>query len=220
MGHKKGMEGTKVQPMKRRGIKMYDTRSIENVKLSNTVTIKKYLELEAEKDKESIADFIKERFAERYINPVKKRPHKSGFATMALSCLMIEVLESFHRGWKNTKGKSKQAFRSFFEYAYEKELKLGVFHKIADNFYKNIRCGLLHQAETINGWRILRKGKLLNEESKTINANEFLKGVEEFLNFYCEELKQSDWNDDIWKNLRKKMNAIIENCKDGDENER
>lgn len=214
MEHKKGTKWTKVQPMKRMSIKMCDAMSIENVKLSNNVTIKKYLELEVEKDKESIADFIKERFAERYINPVKKGPYKSGFAIMALSCLMIESLESFHKGWKNTDGKSKQAFRSFFEYAYKKELKLGVFHNIADNFYKNIRCGLLHQAETINGWRILRKGKLLNEESKTINANEFLNGVEEFLNFYYEKLKQSDWDDDIWKNLRKKMNAIIENCKE------
>ena len=199
---------------------MRESMSIENVKLSNTVTIKKYRELEAEKDKESVAEFIKERFAERYINPVKKGQHKSGFAIMALSCLMIEALESFRNGWENTKGKSKQAFRSFFEYADEKGLKLGAFHEIADDFYENIRCGLLHQAETVNGWRILRKGDLLNKKSKTINANKFLKGVEEFLNFYCEELKQSDWDDDIWKNLRKKMNVIIENCKDGDENER
>jgi len=193
-----------------------DIKDIENVRLSKKITINNYLEFEKNRDKEKIAKFLKERFTERYISPIKNSKQKSGFAIMALSCLMIEALESFRKGWETTDKKSRKAFRSFFEYASDNNLKLGIFHKIADDFYRGVRCGLLHQAETTNGWRIMRKGVLFDESSKTINANKFLEGIEEYLDFYCQELKKSDWNDKIWKNLRNKMKAIIRNCKRGD----
>ncbi|RKX52190.1 MAG: hypothetical protein DRP30_06595 [Thermotoga sp.] len=64
------------------------------------------------RDKNGIAKFIKERFTERYISPVKDGKQKSGFAIMALSCLMIEALESFRDRWKSTRNKSKKAFKS------------------------------------------------------------------------------------------------------------
>lgn len=193
-----------------------DIRGIENVKLSRNVTVRDYLEFVENKEIEKIANFIKERFKERYIEPVKSTKHKSGFAIMALSCLMIEALESFRNGKESTKGESDATFTSFFKYAYDNNLKLGIFHGIADDFYKGVRCGLLHQAETTDGWRIMRKGVLFDESSKIINANKFIEGIEEYLNFYCQELKKSDWNDKIWENLRNKMKAIIKNCKRGD----
>lgn len=50
-------------------------------------------------------------------------------------------------------------------------------------------------------------------EKKTINATEFLDQLKEYLKWYQEELKKSDFKtDDIWKNFRKKMKAIKQNC--------
>ena len=46
---------------------------------------------------------------------------------------------------------------------------------IPRDFYKNVRCGILHNGETKNNWKIIRSGKLFNEENKSINATEFLK---------------------------------------------
>jgi len=134
---------------------------------------------------------------------------------MAISCLMIEALESFWRGWPDTstRGTSRDAFCSFFHRCLKQNSELGVFFKHADNFYKGVRCGILHQAETTNGWRIRRTGSIFNSETKTINATKFHYELEKCLQRYCDLLKNLNWDDKVWQNLRKKMKAIIEHCR-------
>ena len=101
---------------------------MEHTKLSSTVTVAKYRQLEAEKDRTKIADFILQRFTERYIRPLHgDSTRKNGFCTMAVSCLMIEALESFWNGWPDTTRKSQEAFRSFFKRCSEQNSPLGVF---------------------------------------------------------------------------------------------
>ena len=187
---------------------------MEDILLSSSVTVAKYSQLESEKNKEKIADFILQRFIERYIGSLHGDPTKKhGFCTMAICCLMIEALESFWKGWSDTKGKSKKTFRSFFQRCSEQKLELGIFSERADDLYEGVRCGILHQAETTNGWRIRRKGLLFDPDSKTINATQFHNELEKALRFYCDTLKQSDWNAKVWQNLITKMEAVIENCR-------
>ncbi len=189
---------------------------IENVLLSSSVTITKYRQLEEKKDRAAIADFLKERFTERYVRPLDGDPDmKHGFCTMAISCLMIEALEFFRQGWCDTRNRSREAFCLFFQRCLEEELELGVFARLVDDFYKGVRCGILHQAETTRGWRILRKGPLCNPGTKTINATKFHSELEKALQLYCDTLKRSDWDSVVWQNLRRKMEAVIENCKPG-----
>jgi hypothetical protein len=54
-----------------------------------------------------IADFVYDRFFERYIRPIESldRTDKNGFSIMAVSCIMIESLVSFKNGWEDTKNK-------------------------------------------------------------------------------------------------------------------
>lgn len=192
---------------------------MEEIRLSRHVTIKEYQRREAARDRERIATFILERFSERYIKPLRT-PETHGFCIMAICCLMIEALESFWQGWTNTKGCSKKAFISFFKRCQEQELDIDIreFSSLAEDFYENVRCGILHQAETTNGWRISRErdGKLFERTTKTINAELFLDQIEEALNRYCQTLRDSDWDDEVWTNLRKKMAAIIRNCQIGE----
>jgi len=51
--------------------------------------------------KHKVAQLLRERLAERYIDPVNalSADEKNEFAIMALSCLLIETLESFRQGW-------------------------------------------------------------------------------------------------------------------------
>lgn len=194
---------------------------MDKTKLSSTVTVKKYRNMVDDKDKDGIAKFLYERFSERYIIPLKNVPRdkKSGFIIMAVGCFMIETLESFQHGWPDTRGKilyngkkirkGKAAFRYFFN-RYE---QFHNFKNYEDDFYKNVRCGILHQSETTNGWRILRRGPLFIKESKAINATIFLNRLDECLKDYCDELRRSEWESDLWENLRKKMNNICRNCK-------
>ena len=186
---------------------------MEDVRLSNKITIKDYQQFESDKNREEIAKFIQERFTERYINPLRgDKTKKHGFCTMAICCLMIEALESFWKGWPDTQKKSKKAFQLFFKRCLELKSELGKFSDQAD-FYEGVRCGILHQAETTNGWRISRKGDLFDSNTKTINATKFHNELEKVLILYCKELKHEGWDIDIWQNLRKKMDAVINNCK-------
>src|ERR1700733_5043058 len=130
----------------------------DQTKLSEKVTVKRYREWGTEKTKSEIASFVEKRFAERYIRPIEAAPpkQKHGFCSMAVSCLMVEALESFWRGWTDTKGKSELAFCSFFQRIPE----LSLFAGFVPSFYKSVRCGILHQAETTDGWKVVRRGPL------------------------------------------------------------
>ena len=96
---------------------MSKEEDIDELKLSSNVTVKKYKDMLLAKNREEIANFIYERFFERYIRPLESIPktHKNGFCIMANCCIMIEALESFYNGWENTKGreKGKEAFKRF-----------------------------------------------------------------------------------------------------------
>lgn len=189
-----------------------EEKEFDKIKLSSEVTIGKYRELLRKKDREEIADFIRERFTERYIDPVKEYSSRNGFCIMAVCCLMIETLESFYRGMENSTGNSEALFCNFFDRWSESHFS--DFRGHANEFYKHIRCGILHQAETTNGWRIHRQEDepLLNYHEKIINADKFRDELEKTLNDYCRKLKDAEWDSDIWKQFQKKMKNIIKNC--------
>ena len=88
------------------------------------------------------------------------------------------------------------------------------FRGLGQQFYKNVRCGILHQAETTAGWRILKVGALLEAgPPPTINAVEFRDRLEQVLNAYCATLRTAEWTGQQWKQTRAKMNAICDNCR-------
>jgi hypothetical protein len=124
--------------------------SVDAVLLSSSTTIRRYKELEAEKEQVLIANFIHDRFQERYVEPALSACPQSGFTLMAINCLMIEALVSFRRGWPNTRNLSEAAFCFFFDL----EEEFSEFRGHAHDFYVHVRCGILHQAETTGGWLI------------------------------------------------------------------
>ena len=64
---------------------------------------------------------------------------------MAATSLMIETFQSFKEGKKDTnqRGMGETSFANFF-----KEHKREFPGINGSKFYKNIRCGILHQAQT------------------------------------------------------------------------
>ncbi len=186
--------------------------TLAEVLLSSSMTIGSYRDLEGggEGNRSMIAAFIVERFQERFLDPARTAKTKSGFALMAINCLMIESLVSFRRGWRNTRNSSEAAFCFFFD----REDTFAEFRGHAHEFYVNIRCGILHQAETTGGWLIHldQESFLFNTEHKIINAREFTDRLSNCLVAYRSELEHTDWSDELWNNFRKKMNAIIQNC--------
>jgi len=173
------------------------------------VTVDDYQIMVQQKQKNEIIRLIQNRFDERYVAPLEAIPQKAknGFCIMAVSCLMIETLESFWRGWRDTRSNSELAFCSFFD----RNDNLKSFRSYAREFYRNVRCGILHQAETTSGWKIHRKGVLFDSTTMTINATKFHREISLCLDRYCTTLNKEEWTSEYWRNLRNKMKYICNN---------
>lgn len=168
-------------------------------------------------ERQKVSQFVYNRFYRRYLMPFKKvhPDFNSGFAQMAACCLMIEALESFRNGWKSTHrlkvdGKEiygGKIFGDFFKHYSE----FADFADLGYEFYDSIRCGILHQAETKNGWRIERDKKypLLDKEKRIIHSTEFRYQLEICLRIYCKELVDDD---DVWDLCKTKLAHVIANC--------
>lgn len=181
----------------------------------NHVRISTYEKWRDAKEKDQIADFIYERHYCRYLKPFEfddpkyKKEYKNGFAIMANCCLLIETIESFHRGWPRSRNELN--FLKFF--TRENEFKEFAMDDIPTQFYKHIRCGILHQGETTGGWSINRNSsKLLDKPKREINAVLFSMRLKKALDAYRNELKTSEWDTVVWKNAREKMKSILKNC--------
>lgn len=164
--------------------------------------------------------FIQRRLCERYIDPVQAlnankelKTKKHGFYVMAVSCLLIETLVSFWRGWESTEpcrgvrryipGKSRRGFELFFRVQPRFKSLRG------KAFYKRVRCGILHQGETTGGWTIERTGALYDGK-KRINATKFHDELAGAIKDYVVELKKPD--SPLRAYFDKKMKAVISNC--------
>ena len=177
---------------------------METTELAKPYTIARYRQLKAKKNRKLIADLIYKRFYERYICPFKGNSNRHGFSMMAVNCLMIEALQSFKEGKTDTKQISENTFKNFFKASnYFKEY---VSYK---RFYHEIRCGILHQAETRNGWKIRRDGKqLLDIKTKTINADLFFEAIQKELKDYKDELQKQPFESEVWKYAIMKLDHI------------
>lgn len=140
--------------------------------------------------------FFEERIKSRYLNPINKiismdLKTGEGFAVVNLQCSLIETIECFINGWvykkigrsyiwkNNTtneiKEKNEDIFISFFKE--RKPFNLLVPKVNGADFYKNVRCGLLHETQTKNGWRILANGDGKLIEYNIIYRNDFQKAI-------------------------------------------
>jgi hypothetical protein len=77
--------------------------------------------------------------------------------------------------------------------------------------YSAIRNGLLHQAQTKQGWRI-RSGEpqIWNEADKIVDRTMFAKALKAAFRKYVEELKAASWDDDLWLKSRRKIWWLIQ----------
>jgi hypothetical protein len=179
----------------------------DNTKLSSTVTVARYRELVQCDDRQALAQFVRDRFNERYFRPIESTSsaNKHGFTIMAVCCLVIEALESFYEGKADTRRQSKEMFDAFFR----RDTPLKVFAGGDDWFYKDIRCGILHQGEARGGWHILRSGPLLDVPTKGINATRFIRELCKVVDTYANQIQHDEV---LWALFKKKMKAVCNNC--------
>lgn len=183
---------------------------------------------------------VEDRFFKRYINPLSKLlnnedkaiKYNCGFIIMSIDCLLIETLNQFYFGLKETNEKyyrenkddkfryHSQAFRDFFNYS--KNFQIFKNHiKLPEIFYIEIRCGLLHQAQSkVNSLINIKKKNMIEpvdgkdfENGIVVNRSIFHNAVVSDFKRYINDLKNPDSTNLEGDYLRdmcnKKMTALL-----------
>ena len=137
-------------------------------------------------------------------DPKDDRSHS--FTIMAVSCLMVESIECFRRGLPDSNRQSERMFCDYFQ----REPEFIDLRPLAHDFYKHIRCGILHQGETTGQWRLAQVGPLLEhlEETRWVNAREFADRVHRSLQQYCKQLEAAQAKEPIWINAFAKLKSV------------
>lgn len=135
---------------------------------------------------EAFTDYFMQRLETRYFEPIRaisalENDNGEGFSIVALYCSLIEFLQATQEGKQFIHGKietptvyskSKEMFIKFLinNEPFKSYTSQG---NSAKNFYKNVRCGLLHEARTRGNWRILLSRKHLDKyKNKSIDCDE------------------------------------------------
>ena len=170
-------------------------------------------------------DVFESRMDERYIEPVQEMQNNlnstgEGFSVVAILCSLIEALETFYEGkcfnpdgpandYEYGNGCSGQLFTSFLK---NKSPFSNSFNQnLAIDFYKNVRCALLHEAMTRNGWVIRVDTNSLIDirgNKKILNRNILLAEIKDYIKEYRTSVLQSSVRKQAFI---RKMDGICEN---------
>lgn len=158
------------------------------------------------------------RIRDRYLEPVDfliaseetKLPsqRRFGFTVLAIDCLLVETLGAFIEGLEGTDGQSKKVFRTFLRTRKQFAAEFTT-DDLANRFYEQFRCGILHQAETGGESKVWSVGPLLRVTGNAIvvNRNKFHETLKTEFDAYLSELRDAH-NSSPRSNFRKKMNFI------------
>jgi hypothetical protein len=149
-------------------------------------------------------DYFHTRLLLRYLGPIKVLQDNGtfqgeGFSIAAIQCSIVEFLESTVQGKSyrfrlrgappvtpNEYSNSSDIFISFLmnRAPFENDFKT---ESSARDFYEGVRCGLLHEARTKNGWTIWAKssdGKTADAIQKIMYRDNFQSGLLTFVGWY------------------------------------
>lgn len=213
----------------------------KDIKIAVNLTIEDWNKLDKNKNNywKEACKFFEERIETRYLEPIEAIQKLNinegeGFAMLNLQCSLIETFECFINGWlfylegrnlvwkdkkgkvasyKNNTVKSKQIFISFFN-RFNNEFKIK-----GEDFYTNVRCGLLHETQTKNNWVIRVADNDTDkcyddkEDKKIIYRNNFQKKLKKLLENYQQALIDGKGfrkvsAEDLRNNFIAKMNHI------------
>ncbi len=197
-------------------------------KISPKYTASKWLSLDLKQkdstDWQTAVDIFDDRIKGRFLQQVEvlesnsdsQIRYFSGFAIMAIDCLLIETLQQFYNGSKRTgKEQDEKMFHDFFQRTAE-------FSAFFDNsiktniFYVQIRCGILHQAQTKKKSTIhVKSGTPLaqwvdisdHSQGISINRHKFHKALLSVYEKYIVDLRSNN-NLNLRRKFERKMNII------------
>ena len=147
-------------------------------------------------------EFFMERLASRYLQPIKSIQTNGdssgeGFAIVTIQCAVIEFLAATKIGKNYRYVHNGDPKLNDFEYDKSKMLFIGFLtkekpfsgwladKKHAEDFYSNVRCGLMHEASTKGGWRIsAMTGQAIDPANKIIHRDDLQTAIQDFIDDY------------------------------------
>lgn len=174
------------------------------------------IKLDSDENWDEALEIFEDRIRGRYLNLIERLIKRNellidGFAIMALNCLLIETLLQFKHGWDETPhGINKKSYSDFlleeFPHIFDKR-------KLADTFYSDIRCGILHSAQTkgkskltVGKDYVVTLRKAANKEYIKVDVNKITLEVIEYYNKYTQMIRND--RSELRENFRKKMYFI------------
>lgn len=156
--------------------------------------------------------FFEERIRTRYLEPIQaildmEKYEGEGFAVVNLQCSLIETIESFINGWVHNSAKNKwydKKIENDYAQMDGKRLKknssifISFFSKrspfkeqriCGEEFFKYVRCALLHQTQTKNNWFIRKNSSKISSYEckngeKIIYRDQFQRDLEVIIKNY------------------------------------
>lgn len=168
-------------------------------------------------------DLLNQRLKTRYFKPIARilgmdLETGEGFAAMTLVCSLLEFLQSCYEGrsfvlyaqpTRFVYGSSSAEFKSFleqhapFQTVFLQPVSAPTNHiqTYADDFYKQVRCGLLHEAATGSGWTIRSTSSsstqkpfvdVSDENNKIIYREIFVTEIENYCKAYYKKITDNE----------------------------
>lgn len=151
-------------------------------------------------------EYFQTRLDLRYLNPIRiLQEHGTfqgeGFSILALQCTLIEFLESTAQGVNYRYLRPGERLGPY-EYNSSSDLFTSFLSKrhpfrrdfdepLAREFYREIRCGLLHEARTKGGWRVwaeAAEGAVIDRARRIVYRNNFQNALDQFIGWYRDAL--------------------------------
>lgn len=154
-------------------------------------------------------DFFFQRLKLRYLDPIEILQGNGtfqgeGFSILAIQCSLLEFLESTAQG-VNYKWVRRSQDLGVHEYCKSGDLFVSFLsgrtpfsatfnQQDAHDFYTNVRCGLLHEASTKNGWRVRAKGPagtVADVAGRIVYRDNFQEALTEYIDSYGWDLTRN-----------------------------
>jgi hypothetical protein len=155
-------------------------------------------------------DYFRARLDLRYLNPIRLLQKNGtfqgeGFSIMAIECTLIEFLETTVQGISYRYVRRNDPPLGPYEYSSSSRLFVSFLstrdpfardfdEALATDFYVSVRCGLLHEACTKNGWRVWAKGStdaVIDKKERRVYRDTFHARLEEFVSSYGSALQSN-----------------------------
>lgn len=158
---------------------------------------------------QTLQTYYMKRLQTRYFGPIQALQKDrtlagEGFSIVAIQCSLIEFLESTLQGKSYRYARKGQKLRAheysssstmFVSFLINRPPFSNLFNvKAARAFYSAVRCGLLHEASTKNGWRIratASNGQVADLANKILYRDDFNNALLQFVASYCNQVQQS-----------------------------